>query len=154
MPYIVKWESGDTISNPTFNGVTIKNEQALVITTDVDFKGTFSPATLAAADHDKLYLGADNTLYYPASNVTLNACRAYFELNGLTVGNGTNAIKAFNLRFGEGSEESTGINEMSNGKCQMANESDSWYTLSGVRLQGKPAKRGVYIRAGRKVVVQ
>lgn len=55
---------------------------------------------------------------------------------------------------GDGSEESTGINEMSNGKCQMANESDSWYTLSGVRLEGKPAKRGVYIRAGRKVVVQ
>jgi len=62
--------------------------------------------------------------------------------------------RASSFGGGDGSEESTGINEMSNGKCQMANESDSWYTLSGVRLEGKPVKRGVYIRGGHKVVVQ
>ena len=54
---------------------------------------------------------------------------------------------------GNGSEESTGINEMSNGKCQMANESDSWYTLSGVKLPKRPTKAGLYIRNGQKVSV-
>ena len=31
---------------------------------------------------------------------------------------------------------------------------DAWYTLDGVRLDGKPTKKGLYIHGGRKVVVK
>ena len=60
--------------------------------------------------------------------------------------------RASSFGGGDGSEESTGINEMSNGKCKMANESDSWYTLSGVRVE-RPGK-GVYIVNGKKVIIK
>lgn len=31
---------------------------------------------------------------------------------------------------------------------------DAWYTLSGVRLEGKPAKKGVYIHQGKLIVIK
>jgi alpha-amylase len=31
---------------------------------------------------------------------------------------------------------------------------DSWYDMSGRRLDGKPAQPGIYIHAGRKVVIK
>ena len=34
------------------------------------------------------------------------------------------------------------------------NYSDDWYTLSGTRLNGKPATKGLYINNGRKVVIK
>ena len=31
---------------------------------------------------------------------------------------------------------------------------DSWYTINGVKLNGKPTEKGIYIHRGRKVVVK
>ena len=31
---------------------------------------------------------------------------------------------------------------------------DTWYNLSGRKLNGKPTKKGLYIQNGRKVVIQ
>ena len=31
---------------------------------------------------------------------------------------------------------------------------DEWYTLDGVRLTGKPTKKGMYINNGKKVVIK
>ena len=34
------------------------------------------------------------------------------------------------------------------------NKADAWYTLEGVRLNGKPSARGMYIHGGRKTVIK
>ena len=39
---------------------------------------------------------------------------------------------------------------MENGEWTMEN----WYTLDGVRLSGKPTKKGMYINNGKKVIVK
>ena len=31
---------------------------------------------------------------------------------------------------------------------------DGWYTLNGVRLNGKPTKKGIYINNGKKVAIK
>ena len=31
---------------------------------------------------------------------------------------------------------------------------DGWYTLNGVKLQGAPTEKGIYINNGKKVVVK
>jgi hypothetical protein len=31
---------------------------------------------------------------------------------------------------------------------------DAWYTLSGVRMEGKPAQKGVYIHQGKLIVIK
>ena len=33
-------------------------------------------------------------------------------------------------------------------------EADGWYTLNGVKLQGAPVEKGVYVRNGKKVVIK
>ena len=44
----------------------------------------------------------------------------------------------------------TGIQSMDNGQWIMDN---SWYTIDGRRLSGKPTKKGVYIHNGKKAIV-
>ena len=41
---------------------------------------------------------------------------------------------------------------MVNGQSSMAN--GEWYTLSGVRLNGKPSAKGIYIHNGKKTAIQ
>jgi hypothetical protein len=36
----------------------------------------------------------------------------------------------------------------------MDNEAGAWYDLSGRKLDGKPAQKGVYINNGRKVIIE
>ena len=47
-------------------------------------------------------------------------------------------------------EEVTNIGSVDSGQLTV----DNWYTLSGVKLEGEPTERGVYIHNGRKEVVR
>jgi len=51
-----------------------------------------------------LFLGEDNTLYYPESGASIGACRAYFKIS--EDGTGARSLTAFDINF---SDESTGI---------------------------------------------
>ena len=66
-------------------------------------------------------------------------CRLGTEVNG---------VRAINLNFGEGSEE-TIISP-----AKIAERADAWYTIDGVKLNGKPNVKGLYINNGRKVVIK
>ena len=158
-PYIVKWakpdgytvDGGYDISEPVFNGVIISNATANVSTDYVDFVGTYSPVSIYTDEKTNLYLGADNTLYYPTEpNFQVNAFRAYFKLNGLTAGEITSG--AIELNFGE--DEATGIISIENGKLKIENDADAWYSLDGRKLDGKPTQRGIYINNGKKVAIK
>ncbi len=50
--------------------------------------------------------------------------------------------------------EITAIGEIDTKTGEMTFDSEAWYTLNGVRLSGKPTKKGLYINNGRKVVVK
>lgn len=104
-PYIVKWTSGDNITNPTFTGVTISNQTNNVGAANVTFVGCFSPVEIGMEDRTKLYLTAGNNLCFPGAAMTIGSCRAYFQLlNGLIAadlaGSG-NAPGRIVLNFGE-----------------------------------------------------
>ena len=80
--------------------------------------------------------------------MTINALRAYFQLNDITVED----FARDRMFFGE-EEETTGIFSATlNDKGQMIN--DKWYTLDGRRLSGKPTHPGIYIENGRKLVIK
>ena len=157
-PYIIKWsdDGSDNLVNPTFTGVTISNATASVETDHVDFIGTYAPNDIYTEEKTNLYLGADNTLYYPWSDnmehFYVNAFRGYFQLkNGLACGepvqNGS-GINAFVLHFGKET------NSIENGKLKIENDDNSWYSLDGRKLTGKPAQKGIYINNGKKVVIK
>ncbi len=156
-PYIVMWAAGTDIVDPMFNGVTISNATANAETDYVDFIGTYSPISIYTAGKTNLYLGADNTLYYPtATDFKVNTCRAYFQLKqGLTASpnpsqGGGNQVRAFVLNFGD--DEPTAIKEMVNRKS--SNGKSAWYTLDGRMLTGKPSRAGIYINNGKKVAIK
>ena len=145
-PYIIKWENGDALVNPVFTDVTINGTEINIETTDVDFKGSFSPVPFTADDKTVLFLGAENKLYWPSDNMTLKSCRCYFQLKGLQVGEITDARLFF------GNEETTGVHFINNEKTAIGN--DEWYTIDGSTLQSQPTKKGIYIHQGKKVVIK
>lgn len=69
----------------------------------------------------------------------LKAHRCYIDLNG----NQTNGAP---LRW---SGETNLIENV-----ELTVDSDSWYTISGMKLNGKPMKQGVYINGGKKVTIK
>ena len=159
-PYLVKWANGNSITNPTFNDVTIAYTYHPVETNVVTFSGNFSPVGFSSdGDNTILYLGANDKLYYPNATMTINSFRAYFQLNnGITAGElanpgnpeqGTQQVRAFVLNFGEGE---TGI--LSTTNFTNFTNSSTWYTLDGRKLNGKPTTKGLYINNGRKVVIK
>jgi len=141
--------------NPVFSGVTISSTTANVPTQYVDFVGTYSPAVIyEEGDKHNLYLGSGNTLYYPTTEgYKVNACRAYFQLkNGLTAGDPAAGVRAFVLHFGDGEE--TAIRSLTPDASPKGEGRNGWYTINGVKLQGKPIVRGIYINNGKKIVVK
>ena len=156
-PYLVKWESGDNITDPVFTGVTVSSTSAATVSAansglnTVQFIGTYSPTGLTKDDPSNLYLGVDNKLYYPtADGYKVNACRAYFHVD---LGGSAN-IRAFVLNFGEDSSEETGIIPIDNGQLTI----DNWYTLDGRKINSQLStinsqlKKGLYIVNGKKVI--
>jgi len=161
-PVVLSATNAPDITDPVFANVTVSRAEAQTIeTTDgntnwVDFIGTYSPITFNEPDKDVLYLGSNNTLYYPnpstGNTVTIGAFRAYFQLkNNLTAGdpNNPSSIRAYNLNFNnEGN--STGIFQI---HMDVPSET-SWYTLDGRKLMEEPTTRGLYIKGGKKVMIK
>ena len=170
MPYIVRWErpehyvafdgnnfgSTSDLVNPLFSGVTITlsiprytwfdyNDDGIM---DVGFRGFFNPMDVGV-NHSMVYLGSDNKLYYSNGNMRVNACRAYFVLNGIFANEKGDGINNFVLNFDNGQ---TGI---SSSMVEGSGCSDeTWYSMDGRRLNAKPKAKGVYVSHGKKIFIK
>lgn len=163
-PYIIKWAATEPnyIENPVFNGVTIDKDASTEVSFDGGkFVGTYDYKQYTAKSKSILFLGGDNTLYYPQPDLTdasnpvypsTGAFRAYFDL-------GSNTARAFRLNF---DGESTGITTTNytrfvvrptSARSNFTN-SDKWYSLDGRTLDKQPTKPGLYIHNGRKVAIK
>ncbi|MCR4591672.1 MAG: fibronectin type III domain-containing protein [Bacteroidaceae bacterium] len=131
------------IENPQFDGVTICSDASPEETSYVDFVGTYAPLSFTDTNTSILFLGADNTLYYPKAGATIGACRAYFQLKGLTISD----ISETRIFFGD-SDSEDGINSLTPNPSAVGE--GSIYNLSGQKLS-KPQK-GINIVNGKKVL--
>lgn len=156
LPFIVKWDPALDVnaSNPVFSGVTITTATPGTVDLDlgdasmgVKFKGVFDRFDIEGENRSLLYLGGGDMLYYPNATMSINAFRAYFELEGLVCGEpASNGINSFVLNFGG---DATGI-------CQIADHADQssqWFSLDGIKITGKPTAKGIYISNGRKMII-
>lgn len=50
--------------------------------------------------------------------------------------------------------QTTAIGTLDTKTGEMTFDSEAWYTLDGVRLSGKPSKKGLYINNGKKIVIK
>ena len=151
-PYIVKWETtGDPVEAPIFYGVTIANAAPVdnIVSHDgaISFIGSYDSRSFDADNRSIVFLGGNNTLYWPTEGTRIGACRAYFQLTAGDIANGA--------RLFFGSTDTQGIISIDHSIFRPAspldNEAGSWYTVSGVKVE-KPMHKGLYIKNGRKVV--
>ena len=161
-PYIIKWGSGTDLENPRFSNVTMANATDVPTPSEITssdgkvrFIGNYNPVILTGGDQSNLYLGTGtevnetySTLYYPSNDKHIYSFRAYFHVD-LSAPETAN-IRAFNLHF----EDEEGLTEVKVVRDVHEVNGDSWYTLYGMKLEGKPSVSGVYIYKGRKVMIQ
>lgn len=140
-PYIVK----PTVANPIFTNVTIDKTMRDVVVSGATFKGTYEPVGLTANDTKKLFL-ANNMLWYPTADLTVNSCRAYFDLEDDVPTDDNHAARLV-ICFGK----TTGVTSMEDGIRQME---DAWYNMQGRKFSGKPTTKGLYIHNGNKEVIK
>ena len=159
-PYIVKWASGENLVNPVFTGVTISSTAVGEIPfTSGEFKGIYSPTNIYSASKDNLFLGIGKNnldqdvsmLFWPnTTDYTLGAFRAYFHVD-LTE---TNGVRDIVLNFDEQGTQTTGIIGHTEITETTERADAAWYTIDGVKLSGRPTKKGIYIHGGRKTVIK
>ncbi len=153
-PYIIKWAAAETnIVDPVFTGVTIKQgttdkKCTLGAEKSLTFKGSYDYQAFDAIDQSVLFLGTENTLYYPMEGATIGAQRAYFKLEGITAAD----LPVYNVRI-LFVEDNSATEILTVEGEDLAVEREGWYTLTGVKLEDKPSERGVYIYNGRKVMI-
>ena len=106
-PYFIRWElTNDYVDddqhnlvNPTFNKVRITASSPIARTVNniITPIGTYSPVVINGQEY--LYMGANNTFYYPHQPVTIGSFRLYFKLNGFTAGNFSGIETAFDSSY-------------------------------------------------------
>ena len=113
------------------------------------FKGTYTYLPFSAENQTILFMGEENTLYYPLPGASIGAFRSYFELANPTI-----EVKSFVLSFGE--ELPTGLSDETNG-ANGTNEKGLWFDLSGreiVKTANRTMPRGIYITNGKKILIK
>ena len=144
-PYIVRLPEGASdIVDPLFEGAYIKNELNDVPVTGGTFKGTYTRVSWDAGTEDVLFL-QNNQFFYPLLPAYVNPFRGYIKLS-----QNVPASAKVVLDFEDG--EPTAISDVTTDNGQQT--TDGWYTISGVKLDGEPTEKGVYIYNGKKFVIQ
>ena len=109
------------------------------------FYGTYQADT--PVDEFCLFLSGGN-FYYSKGLTKMKAFRGFFWTAEIL----SKVENAAGAKIGlviDG--ETTGID---NSQLSIVNSNDGWYTLDGIKLNGEPKKKGIYIKDGRKVVVK
>ena len=113
------------------------------------FKGTNEAKTAGAAGNgpwnmaaDTKYYGMDGTNFVLIKDAgAVAAHRCWIEMSSAS------PARQLNIAF----DKATSID---NGKWIMDNEAGAIYDLQGRKVQGKPARKGVYIQQGKKKVIK
>ena len=151
-PYIIKWASGDNIVDPEFNNVTIDaNASTEVSFTGGKFVGNYNPFIIDDNNKNEvIYLGSRNVIGYAtltesSPTRTLRSFRAHFEL---TLGGPSHAPVRQVFFNDDNTTEFIPI------EMDLKNTDDAWYTIQGVKLDGMPTEKGLYIHNGSKVSIK
>ena len=149
VPYIIKWDNDNNIVDPVFIDVTINKNIYIYdnkVSGDARVRFIGTNQSIPFYDNDNvLLLGSDNSLYYASSGMTIGAQRAYFRIGEDNI-NYARHVTSFYFDFGN---SSTSIDAY-----KIQDEESSWYTLQGMKLDGKPMQNGIYIHNGKKTIIK
>lgn len=140
VPYLVF--PRENVDEIVIMGTTLHNEVTPVDFGTWEMRGVFSPTTLYAGDTGVLFLGADNTLYYPSVTNDLKAFRAYFTT--------TSSANAASICI-DGMTTDIRVADIDGyaGTGKIYNVSGQFMGTTTSGLQ-----KGVYVRDGNKVIIR
>lgn len=153
-PYIIRWD-GDDLFEPVFEDVKIADATTTPTTTDyITFIGTYTPVQFVDEDRTKLFVGTDNKLYYPdgVAPTNINSQRCYFQLADGYAMKASSSSESDGVKFRINIEEDdtpTSITDILN-----SSEEGEWFDISGRKVNGKPATKGIYINNGHKFIIK
>ncbi len=157
-PYLLRWTGQTSYTDRShiwFTGVTVTAEQPADIKHgDYAFCGTFDDISKRKASEEGIYVMGGDDNWHPVKSSTsddrlLGAFRGFLRLSG---GNGAPVL--IDLEDEEGN--TTAIIPVTAQTTADSNHalSDKWFTLSGQKVDGIPAAKGIYIHQGKTVVVK
>jgi len=116
------------------------------------FQGTVGGKTLTASD-DYDYFGCNGEAFVSLDlPATVAAHRCWLALPKSSGNGGSpSGTRSLTIGFGGNGDGTTGVWEVKEVK-QVTD--DTWYTLEGLKLSGKPQKKGIYIMNGKKVIIK
>ena len=142
VPFLIRLS--ETVSNPKFECVEVKDTEAQVITMGgVGFAGVYSLYDLPADDEENVYMFLSTTgkLMKPSGDSrTLKGLRAYFIAP---------AAVAARLILGD-----AGVTLVDNAIRSTMDDDNVWYAVSGARYNQQPTKKGLYIKNGKKIIIK
>ena len=151
-PYLIKWESGSDIENPSFNGVTITSNAPTAVTFAnaqgggaCSFVGQYKPFVITSSNKNTIVMLSSGSRIGYSNNVprTLRSMRAHFVIPTTT---SAPAMTDYAIDFD--GEASTAMKAIENGQWVIDNV---YYDLAGRRVV-QPTK-GLYISNGKKVMI-
>ena len=116
------------------------------------FQGTVGGKTLTASD-DYDYFGCNGEAFVSLDLPAEVAAHRCWLALPKSSGNGgsPSGTRSLTIGFGGDGDGTTGVREI---KEVREVTDDTWYTLEGMKLSGKPQKKGIYIMNGKKVIIK
>ena len=153
-PYLIKWDGGDNLENPVFNGVTITSNTPTpvefnnAVGNNCQFVGQYAPFSITEGNrHEILMLGSGSKLGYSHNDRMLRCFRAHFVIPTTT---GAPAMTSYAIDF---DGEPTGVISTTD-LTDFTDSDNRWYTLDGRCISvSSVLPKGIYIINGKKVLV-
>ncbi len=145
-PFMIKTAEEVDLNNIVFTGVKIVAPAATIEQKDAaGNKLTGAYVAQTVADGEYYMTGSGTWKVYEGTGFEIKGERAKFTKSANAAGAPTFFI-----------EEPDGVVTVIEGiqAEEKAVENDGWYTLQGVKLQGAPTQKGVYVRNGKKFVIK
>lgn len=143
----VKGGTGIFLKGTAGATITLKSTDSENTLSGNMLQGTLAPTYVTTVEGDYTNFGLKGNEFVKINAGTVKTGKAYLPV--LTDNLPTGA-RELSFIFEEG--ETTGIHSIENE--QLTIENGNWYTLGGQKMNGKPAKRGLYIINGKKVVIK
>ena len=158
-PFMIKTSEDITASKQlTFTNVKIEKATTPSVNAGNGYKlfGTYGTKEITNADQDLYFLyywsDENKTAWTNVTNdgttVTIHAFNAWADLSP------AEDPQAVVFTFEELDGTTTAIKATEFGAYETAKSAEGWYNLNGVKMQGAPTQKGIYIQNGKKVIIK
>ena len=149
-PFIFKLAEAKNMNQVVFTSVDVTapaSEDVLVVTDAAEnqFIGTYAGVTFTTPDKDYIISISDGDIHPAAAGAKVRPLGAYIKTKASWA-----SAPVFEIEEIDGSVTTIKAIETVNA----AVATDGWYTINGVRLQGAPTEKGIYINNGKKIVIK